>query len=451
MIVDSPTLGELISSNSENELFALWRENDESKRAWGVDDYRRLGVYFRARDPLLAYEVFSEGLSKHPHSPVIQYHQAHTLARLGSIDRAMEMALRIQSEHIADEQLLTDVFSFLARLHKDRGLASSPDEHSLNELKLAFAGYQTAYDTAAAGLKSYPAINAATLALVTGMPELARRFAVEATVHATTELANSPADDYWRVATLAEAALILEDVDEAARLYKRAASLAGTRYDDIASMRRNARMVAKHHGRNGRWIEDILRIPAVVVFTGHMIDRPGRPAARFPARLEPAIAAAIENRLDELNAGFGFAGAACGSDILFLEAMRQRGQTHIVLPFGIDGFRSQSVDFPSRGNWSVRFDRVLKDAAEVQAASGAPSDWGGIVFEYANLILLGLAVLKSRALDTDLIGLAVWDGKAAGDGPGGTASTVSTWMKRKIRVETIRPSQYMRKRPLELK
>jgi hypothetical protein len=287
--------------------------------------------------------------------------------------------------------------------------------------------------------------------LVTGKLELAHRFALDAIEHARTELASSRPDDYWRVATLAEAALVLQDVDEAGRLYKRAASLAGTRYDDIGSMRRNARVVAHYHGGNPQWLEDILLIPAVVVFTGHMIDRPGRPAARFPARIEPEIGAAIEQRLEELNAGFGFSGAACGSDILFLEAMKRRGQTHIVLPFGIDGFRRESVDFPPRGNWSARFDRVLKDATEVQTASGAPQEWGGIVFEYANLILLGLAVLKSQALDTELIGLAVWDGKATGDGAGGTASTIATWMKRNIRVEKIRPSRYMRRRASALK
>jgi hypothetical protein len=440
------TLGELLAANSENELFALWRNHDEANRDWSVDNYRQLGVYFRAKDPLLAYEVFAEGLAKHPDSHIIRYHQAHTLARLGSFNAAMNMALELQSEQITDLHLLTDVSSFLARLHKDRGLASSSSEYSLEELDLALAAYRSAYEGAAAGFRSYPAINAATLALVTGKHELARQFASEATEHAKAELSSSGPDDYWRLATLAEAALVLKDVGEASRLYRRAASLAGTRYDDIGSMRRNARVVAHHHGDKAEWLEDILRIPAVVVFTGHMIDRPGRLAPRFPARIEQAVGAAIEQRLEELNAGFGFSGAACGSDILFLEAMKQRGQTHIVLPFGVEGFRRESVDFLQSGNWSARFDLVLKDASEVQTASGAPQEWGGIVFEYANLILLGLAVLKSRALDTELIGLAVWDGKEAGDGAGGTASTVAAWMKRNVRLEKIRPSQYLRKR-----
>jgi hypothetical protein len=212
-------------------------------------------------------------------------------------------------------------------------------------------------------------------------------------------------------------------------------------------MRRNARVLARHLNVETSWLEATLRIPPVVVFTGHMVDQPGRSHRRFPPKLEQRVGDAIKARLNEISPGFGFAGAACGSDILFLEAMKKFGETHVVLPFEIEEFRRNSVDIVESGNWSRRFDAVLLAAANVLTASGAPSDWGGIVYEYSNLLLLGLAQLKSKALDTELIGLAVWDGRPGGDGSGGTAWTVSTWKGRQIRFETIDAGRLLRGSP----
>jgi hypothetical protein len=64
------------------------------------------------------------------------------------------------------------------------------------------------------------------------------------------------------------------------------------------------------------------------------------------------------------------------------------------------------------------------------------------VFEYANLLLLGLARLRSRALDTELVGLAVWDHNP-GDGPGGTAETLKSWRQRGLRIVEISPLDYL--------
>jgi hypothetical protein len=118
--------------------------------------------------------------------------------------------------------------------------------------------------------------------------------------------------------------------------------------------------------------------------------------------------------------------------------MLKRGHIHIVLPFETDQFVKSSVALIPDSTWPARFRHVIDQAENVQIASGAPSDWGGIVFEYANLLLLGLAELRSRALDTELVGLAVWDGNP-GDGPGGTAETVRSWRERGLKVVQISP------------
>jgi hypothetical protein len=122
----------------------------------------------------------------------------------------------------------------------------------------------------------------------------------------------------------------------------------------------------------------------------------------------------------------------------------KRGHISIVLPFAVDEFIKTSVGIRPDGNWTERFHELLRRAENVQIASGAPSEWGGIVFEYANLLLLGLAQLRSRALDTELMGLAVWDG-SKGDGPGGTEQTVKSWQQRGLKVVIIPTKRFLKR------
>ena len=61
----------------------------------------------------------------------------------------------------------------------------------------------------------------------------------------------------------------------------------------------------------------------VFLFSGHMIDAPGRCRPRFPPDKEKIAAQAIAKKLDELGAGPGdlaLCGGACGGDLLFAEA-----------------------------------------------------------------------------------------------------------------------------------
>ena len=60
----------------------------------------------------------------------------------------------------------------------------------------------------------------------------------------------------------------------------------------------------------------------VIVFSGHMIDGPGRNNPRFPHTKEKAAREAIEQKLLEWainEADLGICGGACGGDIIFAE------------------------------------------------------------------------------------------------------------------------------------
>jgi class 3 adenylate cyclase len=148
------------------------------------------------------------------------------------------------------------------------------------------------------------------------------------------------------------------------------------------------------------------------------------------------VAAAIRERLQAMRPFAAYGSAACGSDILCLEAMRELGgETHIVLPFPAADFHRISVDFGA-GGWAERFERVLADATSVTITSDHRAHGSTATFEYANLVLTGKARLRARALGTDLSGLAVWDGKPS-TRAAGAASLVQLWRSQRIDFEEV--------------
>lgn len=172
-----------------------------------------------------------------------------------------------------------------------------------------------------------------------------------------------------------------------------------------------------------------------------MIDQPGRPQSRFPQAIEKKVGKEIAAILDRLNGGIGYSSAACGSDILFLEAMLRRKaennvEINIVLPFPQDEFQKASVNIIPGSDWGKRFERMLKRATRVIIASERRGTGNLIAYEYSNLLQDGLAILRAKMLDTDVIPLVVWDGRR-GDGPGRTSSLVKHWHSHGLEPEVI--------------
>ncbi len=167
-----------------------------------------------------------------------------------------------------------------------------------------------------------------------------------------------------------------------------------------------------------------------------MVDRPGRErGARFPADISDEVKTAILARVKELKPCIGYCSAACGSDLLFAEAMIQENQQiHITLPFSKDEFRDVSVRHYStvtnltadEPNWVDRFDAVMKSPTRTIVTGEHVPDCEAVSFHYANLVQTGLAALHARKLGTKIVPLAVWN-REDGDGPGGTADIMQHW------------------------
>ncbi len=404
------------------ELMSIWRVRVPEEWSVSPEIYRRLGERILSKgEPLLAYDVIGEGLTKWPEDVRLRQLQGLSLARSGATKRANAILEKLRQDGESDEETL----GMLGRTFKDLAANAGTDRERAIFLRQAAEIYLEAYRNTGG---YWTGINAATMALLTNETDRARELANEVRGQCLERIQES-GDSYWELAVLGEAALILRDPGQAQVWYTRAATTSRKHYGDLHSTRRNARLILNHWKEDPGWINECLHVPSVIAFSGHMIDHPDRKIPRFSANLESAVANEISNRLEKLRPGFGFASASCGSDILFLEAMLERGaEISIVLPFNEEEFLRESVNFLPGSDWGARFKNVCDRAARVITASSQYLAIGGVSYEFCNDLILGLASIRANRLDTDLIPLVVWDGQP-GDGPGGAASAVENWQR----------------------
>ena len=221
--------------------------------------------------------------------------------------------------------------------------------------------------------------------------------------------------------------------EEARGHYTEAYRLAGNRFGDIASMRRQLLLIGSAAARE---LAALLPAPQVIAFSGHMIDHPSRASARFPAHIEEQVAAALRARIATLGPSIGYAQAACGADILFLEAMQDAGmQTQIVLPFPAADFIRSSVAFAGDG-WIERFARVTAKATRVVLATEEGFLGDDVLFEHAANLIQGMAYLRAMELSAQPLMLTVLE-RGAAESVGGTAATARNWLRKGGRIENI--------------
>lgn len=386
-------------------------------------------------EPLLAYNTAQEGLRQWPENLRLRQLQALSLARSGDVEEAKHLLQQLVAEGVTDAETL----GLLARTHKDLGLQAADAASRAAHLDAGFRLYRRAYDAArAAGAArdaSYTGINAAAVAVLCGDVDVARQLAREVD-DLCRRAAAGHVPDYWTEATLGEAALVLGDAAAARRHYATAARLAGVHYGDVNSSRRQAELLAACLAIDASWVGEVLSVPPVLVYSGHMLDHPSRSTVRFPAALEGAVRHALRERLQRLRPLAAYGSAACGSDLLFLELVQQLGgETHIVLPFPPEEFRSVSVDFAG-ADWPRRFQRAIAAADSVTITSDHRARDSTSPFEYANLVFTGMGRLRAQVLQTSLCALAVLDAGAAG-ASGGTAAIAALWREHGMSYEQV--------------
>jgi hypothetical protein len=158
----------------------------------------------------------------------------------------------------------------------------------------------------------------------------------------------------------------------------------------------------------------------VLLFSGHMIDAPGRKQPRFPADKESMARDAIADTLTKVGTGPGdlaICGGACGGDLIFAEACLARGAgLELYLPFEEPTFLAESVDFAG-ADWHDRFLAAASKATmHVAPAELGPLQPGEEPYQRNNMWMLESA---ARFGPEKIVFICLWDGQG-GDGPGGT-------------------------------
>lgn len=157
-----------------------------------------------------------------------------------------------------------------------------------------------------------------------------------------------------------------------------------------------------------------------LVFSGHIVDPPGRPEPRFPRAMEPLakskIHEAVKREYQRAVPACGIASAASGGDILFHEVCAELGiRTELFLAFPPDEFIEKYLA-PAGEEWVERFVR-LADTAKIEVLPMAqrlveitPSNGDEkLIWKRCNEWMLKTAL--STGADVTLI--ALWDGETS--------------------------------------
>jgi class 3 adenylate cyclase len=397
-----------------------------------IEEWRDNIRHAIGRSELLeAYDLAERALAEYPDDPHLRWAAVLVLARSGATRQARDRYNRFKMNEVTngDHAFLTDLASLDARIAKDEALQENGHRRK-TMLQRAADLYEAIFRRSG---DYYPGVNAASLALLCGDPSRAESLAREV-LKVCGDQTPTSREEYYVRASQAEAHLVLGEVEAARTALRAAANSSDRDFSAVATTRRQLRRVCEAR-RIKTEVLDTLLNPAVIHYAGHLIG------ARFPQSRESDVAGQIEAALKNHNVGFGYGSLASGADILFAEALVDRGaELNITLPFELEEFKRVSVA-PAGEQWLVRFDTCLKQAKRITFATTDQYLRDNTLFAYASRIAMGLARLRARFLDATPLQLVVWDGAPdrVSHANYGTGLDAATWRKFGLSGEIISP------------
>ena len=307
------------------------------------------------------------------------------LARSGALDRARQLFREAGLEAVTDDPA---TLSVRGRLLKDEARrAPAADRPAL--WREAGDAYARAAERSGT---TYHLINAATLALLAGD----RRIAAERANRVLGKLDagdTGPETPYYLAATRAEALLLLGRTDEAEAALTQAVRLAPDAWEDHASTLRQFVLVLDALKLDAAWLA-ALQPPRSLHFAGPLalVDDAG-------------LRACIDALLADERIGFAYGALAGGADLIVAEAVLARGaELHLVLTAPPTIFRADSAA-PLGGDWPIRFDAVLEQAATVSVVDTGVVATTMLHVRLAAEVAMGKAVMNAAAIASEPVQL----------------------------------------------
>jgi len=321
----------------------------------------------------------------------------------------------------------------------------------------------------------YSGINALTLMflyhhLLPGKDRYIKTMAILAgAVRFSAECQRDGEDAFWAKASLGDLEVLVGDPGSVEEAYKEAVAVRSTDWFSLNACRSQLELLQQlefspDNVDTGLAVLDraMRRASApeewkprrVFLFSGHMVDAPDRPEARFPESMVPAAKDSVMGILRHLDAGpedLALTQGACGGDLLFSEACQELGvRLFWMQPFHEPEFLQRSVVRCGEG-WRQRYldvrnriDQTRKDRGSKkfrQPLMFAPQELGdpppyveaSYPYERCNRWLLYTAL----AWGVEKVHfICLWNG-SGGDGPGGTAHMYHEVAKRTGQVHWI--------------
>ncbi|UVT14920.1 MAG: DUF4071 domain-containing protein [Nitrospira sp.] len=430
-------VGDILVLADETPTQALWIE---SRRAAG-------NSLVKLRQFDFALEQFESALKLDAEDKPSREKKAVCLGRLGRYEEARECTRQLRENYPSD----SEVWALAGRVEKDNWVQRwrRPDSTPA-QMRAAAAAEQASLEQAiepyhkafiADPSHFYSGINSLTLHLLLehlgGQPN---RTVIDnligGVLWASLTAQERDAKDYWARASYAELCVLVNPKDAVVREYRTAVAAANRDWFALDSSRQTLELLRDLEFRPEETaaalaIVDIeIRratppfVPRqVFLFSGHMIDKPGRQPPRFPASKEPVAAQKIAEVLQRLGAGpedLALTQGACGGDLLFTEVCQQRGvKVQWLQPFDEPTFVQKSVVCHDE-SWRERYYKAkatLTAAVRSTPESLGPPPKDADPYERCNLWLLYTAL--SYGIDKVQF-VCLWDG-GGGDGRGGTA------------------------------
>ncbi len=386
--------------------------SDQPRARESVGDWiAAIAWHLDREQPFHAYDHWKTASAKYPRDPDLALTGVLALIKARSIDTARAALAGIALDLDAASE------SARVRAAEVRRLLWEIDG-APEDLDVAHRLYSRLY---ADGGQPVHGVQAALLAHLGGRDAEARSIARR--LRAEPE-GDDPSQARQRAMIRGHAALLLGEGAEAAARY---ATGAGDRadYHTVVDALRVVRALAGSGVHVPAEVEEILRPPTVVIFVGQPIDPPGLPVPLFPPAKEASVAEAIRDALDEMDAQIGYCSAACGSDLLFAEALLARGgEVLVVLPCAVDDFIEAKVAYAGEG-WVERFRRVV-EASTVRHATTERYLGHDALMRFGNDMIAGLGWVRAEALLTEPRLLAALDWRAA-PAPGSPADFIDHW------------------------
>jgi tetratricopeptide (TPR) repeat protein len=353
-----------------------------------------------------------------------------------------------QYPHDAETQAL------LARIDKDEWLEAWRSHDSTREQMRVDAAYEESLlRTAIESYRQafccnpghyYSGINALTLMYLYSDLKQSSRYDSDMKTMAGAlrfAVACEPAPSFWSLATLGDLEVLVGTPESVTTAYRDAVAKAENDWFALNSTLSQLRMLEDlgfHPEQVNAGMDVFKRALArlakpkaqwqprnVFLFSGHMIDKPGRQPPRFPNDKAAIAAERIEEALICQGAGEGdlaLTQGAAGGDLLFAEACAKLGvRLQLLQPFPEAEFIQRSI-LPSEQGPSWR-ERYFKLKAQLPMPPRSMPDALGPLpkgidpYERCNLWLLYTAL----ACGIDKVHfICLWNGEG-GDGPGSTA------------------------------